>query len=145
MGRGCHLCNNSFTVQERGVKLDLSHKATHTSSGAQPRTAIRAPAVRRNRIHQNPTESAPRLPSLSLLFSSYPLPLLLLPRSFFYFLSCFYSLIDCASPRSPQQDGYEPLNRVSHLHLLGTRVCAAGLELTPGSQRFNLISKSDIR
>lgn len=38
-------------------------------------------------------------------------------------------------------DGHEPFDRVGGLN----QVFAARLELTPGSQRFNLISKSDIR
>lgn len=64
------------------------------------------------------------------------------PSSFlhlFPFLLSLHTLL-LARDRAARQDGYEPFDRVSHLHS-----SAAGLELTTGSQRFNLISKSDIR
>lgn len=84
-----------------------------------------------------------------LLFSSHSTPSLphSLPHPHLLYLCFSFAFFFLARPRAaPLQDGYEPFDRVSHLHLLvGSGACAAGLELTPGSQRFNLISKSDIR
>lgn len=131
----------------------------------QTKLPLGAPAVRRSPQihHKNHTFSFSSLSSFFLfpIPTSHPilpilpthLPLLTIPD--LLSLPClllapspFLSFLIASSRGAAQssQDGYEPFNRVSRLHsLVVIKVCAAGLDLTLGSQRFNLISKSDIR
>lgn len=90
--------------------------------------------------HRLPTTKTPFCFFSSLLPLSLPFP-----SSLLFNLSLFPSpfLSNCRLPTL--HHGYEPFNRVSLLCWSDSTVCVAWLGLTPGSQRFNLISKSDIR
>lgn len=137
-----------FTLEALERRLDLSQKTALDPPPSARRTAHRASAVRRS---PNPPKPHILLLPSSLSFPSLPTflnvtRLLPLPSALPSLLPITSHSTLLARFRAARQHGYEPLDRVSCLQLPGgTRACVAGLELTLSSQRFNLISKSEIR